>query len=107
MAALIQVTRGSAETEDQKIAQTLLGAGQVVGRIHRAEDGIGWNLPVERRDQPLKAFFANQTVKIAFVHAASVRHGRLNSIQIAVPSIGIKLMVRKIKPYHFASIQRP
>lgn len=64
MAALLDITRRTAEAADEKIPQPLLGALQIVRRIHRAEHVITRHLCIKRADEPLEAFFANARVDL-------------------------------------------
>src|SRR5687767_8159357 len=66
VAALFFVAPRAAEAADEKITQALLGAGQVVFRIHLAENVVARHLRVKRRDQSLEAVFANTRVDVAF-----------------------------------------
>lgn len=66
MAALLDVARRSAEAADQKVAQPFFGAGQVVGRVHRAEHLVRRDLRVERADQAGKPVFPNPFVDLFF-----------------------------------------
>ena len=68
MPALLEVAGRSAETADQKIAQPLLGAVEIVCRIHRSENVVAGHLPVERGDQPLETFLPNRLVNRSIVH---------------------------------------
>ena len=47
MSALGDIALGAAKSIDEKVAQTLLGARQVMPRIHRTQDVIVWHLCVE------------------------------------------------------------
>lgn len=69
MPALLHVTRGAAETADKEVTQALLGAGKIVGRIHRPKDGVGRHLPVKRRYQATKAVFADRGVDFMVFHS--------------------------------------
>jgi len=62
VAALFDVALGTAETEDQEVAQTLLGARQVAGRIHRAEDRVIGDLAVKGANEAREAFFTDEIV---------------------------------------------
>ena len=58
--ALLDVARRAAEPSDEKVAQPLLGAGQIVRRIHRPENRIGRHLRVERADETREAVLADR-----------------------------------------------
>ena len=66
MPARLDVARRTAETAYQKIAQPLFGAYKILCRIHRTEDVVGGNLPVECRDEAFEAFFADRGVDLMF-----------------------------------------
>ena len=65
---LLDVTLGSAESSDQEIAKPLLGTGQVGGWIHRAENVVIGNLPIERRNQAVESTLADRLVDVLVVH---------------------------------------
>ena len=69
MAALLDIPWRPAEAIDQIIAQALLGAGQVVFGIHRAENIVAGHLFVKRRDQAGEAFFAHRGKHFRFIHS--------------------------------------
>ena len=54
MSALLHVALRTAEATDEKVPKPLLRARHVVFRIHRAQDVIRWDLPVECSDQTLE-----------------------------------------------------
>ena len=68
MPALFNVFRRPAEAVNQKIAQALLGSAQVVSRIHRAEDVVRGNLPVEFRRQAIESRLADGGVNLEIFH---------------------------------------
>jgi len=68
MAALFEITRRAAEAKDEKIAQALLGAGEVVGGVHGAEDFVVRNLAVEGGDEAGETVFADLLIDIGIVH---------------------------------------
>lgn len=74
MAALLQVSGGSAESHYQEVAQALLGFGKIASGVHRREDLILRNLAVERAHQPLKAFLADDGIKIVLVQPLNIAH---------------------------------
>ena len=74
VAALLDIARRAAESEDQKIAQALFGAGEIFGGIHRSQDGIIGDLPVKGADEALEALFANKVIDTdSLVHECSRR----------------------------------
>lgn len=66
MAARRFVARWPAEAADQELPQSMLGARQVVFRIHPPEHIVSGHLRIERRHQPRKPVFADPFVNIAF-----------------------------------------
>jgi len=68
MAELFDIQRRSSKPINQEIAQPLFRARKVVYRIHRAENVILGNLPVERRHQPLKSFSAYNRIDLVLFH---------------------------------------
>ena len=94
MAALLDVALRSAKAADQKIFQPLLGAMQILFRVHRAKNVVARNLLVERRDQPLEAFLADLPVDIA------VRNHRCSSydrIMDGAPKSAYELAMERLK----------
>jgi len=67
VAALLDVALRAAEAADQKVTQPLLGGGEIASRIHRAEDLVAGDLPVERRDEALEAVFADGGLHVLVV----------------------------------------
>ena len=57
--SLLDVTLRAAEASDQKVAEPLLGAGKILGRIHRAQHIVGRHLFVERRDKTRETVVAD------------------------------------------------
>jgi len=72
MAALLDVRGGPSESINQKIAQPLFSAFKIVGRIERPQHIVAGNLPVERRNEPLKSRRAHRGVHVLFVHYSIV-----------------------------------
>lgn len=66
MAARLFVTRRAAKAADQEFAQSMLGARQVVFRIHRPKHIVRRHLRVKGRHQPSEAVFADPPVDLAF-----------------------------------------
>lgn len=64
MPPLLDVARRPAEATDEEITQPLLGAREVVGRIHRSEDVVARNLCVKRADQTLETLLANAFIDL-------------------------------------------
>ncbi len=69
--ALLDVPGRPAETEDQKFAQTFLGAREIVRRIHPAQHVVVRNLAVEGCHQPAEAILAYERIKILIVHVCN------------------------------------
>jgi hypothetical protein len=74
VAALLDITRRSTESADEKVAQPLFGPRQILGRVHRAKHIIGRDLGVEGPDQPGKPLFSNPCVDLFFgqIHNSSM-----------------------------------
>ena len=72
MPALLDVPLGSAEPADDEIAQTLLGAGQIVRRVHRSQHIVGRHLRVKGADETLESFFADARIDTVFCHNSSM-----------------------------------
>ena len=70
--ALLNVDGRAAEPADQEIAEPLLGAGQIVRRIHRAQDVVSRDLRVECRHQPAEPAVTDQAVYISLVHVSII-----------------------------------
>jgi len=68
MAALFDVSLWAAETENQKIAQSLLRAFEILRGIHRPENIVGWNLPVKRIGKTLESGLADRRVNVLLFH---------------------------------------
>lgn len=69
MAPLLQISGRAAEAVDQKFAKAVFCTLHIVPGIHRSQDVIGGDLPVECRHQPLKSVFANQRVYFLIIHS--------------------------------------
>jgi len=67
MAALLDVSLRSAEPANEKVAQPLLGACEIVRWIHGREDLVAGNLPVERRNEARESLFSDNCVNILIV----------------------------------------
>lgn len=70
MTALLDITLGPAEAPNQEVSQPNLGAFHVFWWIHRPEDVIARNVPVERSDEPREAILANSLKDLDVVHLA-------------------------------------
>jgi hypothetical protein len=68
MAALFDIGLRAAEAEYQEIAKPLPGGIEILRRIHRPENIVGWNLPVEGISQTLESGVANDCVNVLFFH---------------------------------------
>jgi len=68
VAALLDVALRTAETVDQEIAETYLGSLAFVLGVHGAKDIVLGNLTIEGADEPNKAVFSDQGIKIFVVH---------------------------------------
>jgi hypothetical protein len=66
--ALLDIALRTAKPADQKVPEALLGAGEVGCRVHRAKNIVRRNLAVERRDQAMKAIFADGCKDFEFTH---------------------------------------
>ena len=71
---LLDIAWGTAEASDEKVAQSLFGADQVVRRIHRTKDVVAWHLSVKRAHDPGKPVFTNPFVDLFFrqIHNSSM-----------------------------------
>lgn len=72
MAALLDIGGRSPESINQEIAKPLFRAFKVVRRIHRAQNVVGGDLPVERRHQPLKSVAADKRINFVLFHSFMV-----------------------------------
>lgn len=66
VAALFDVVGRSAEAEDEKVAETGFGAGEVGGGVHGAENVVLRDLAVESRDEPVETVVADGFVHLIF-----------------------------------------
>ena len=66
--ALLDITRGTTEAADEEVPEALLGPGEIRTRIHGTEDVVRWDLPVKRRDQTMKAVFADGGIDLVLFH---------------------------------------
>ncbi len=65
----LDILHRAAKSEHQELPQPFFRARQIPRRIHRSQNVITGNLPVERRYQPRKAIFPNCLVNVRFFHA--------------------------------------
>jgi len=72
MTTLFEISLGSAEPVDQEIPKTLLGAREIVGRIHRPEHLVVRNPGIEGRHNARNPLLANQSVNVVFLHKVYV-----------------------------------
>ena len=68
VAALLDIALGTTEPADEEIPEALLGPGVIRTRIHGTEDVVGWDLPVKRGDQTMKAVFADGGIDLVVFH---------------------------------------
>ena len=68
MASLFDIAFRAAKPVNQKIAQPLFGAGQIVGRVHRAEHIVAGDLPVESGNETREALLANLRKNLVLFH---------------------------------------
>jgi hypothetical protein len=64
VAALGDVALRAAEAADQEVAQALLGAGEIVRRIHRTEQVVAADPAIEGGDQAGEALLADAAVDL-------------------------------------------
>jgi len=68
MAALFDVDLRPAEAPDQKIAQALFRAFEIMRRVHGPKDVVGRHLAVKGGDQSLKAGLADGGENMLLFH---------------------------------------
>jgi hypothetical protein len=68
MASLFDVSLGPSEPTDQKISEALLGTGEIPRRVHRPQQVILRDLPIEGGDQACETFRANHGINFEFLH---------------------------------------
>ena len=66
MAALLDISGGAAEAEDEELPKPGFGAVEIGGGIHGAEDVICGNLPVEGVNQAAKTIVADRLIDLIF-----------------------------------------
>ena len=69
MSALLDITLRAADPVNQKIPQALFGGNKIVCRVHRSQDIVLGNAPVECRDEFCDPGFANQVVYVDFLQS--------------------------------------
>ena len=74
VSALFEIARRSAEANNEEVTQPLLGAGQIVRRVHRPQNLVSRDLRVERADQSGKPVLSNPRVDLFFrqIHNSSM-----------------------------------
>lgn len=81
MPTLLDIARRPTESTYQEIAEAGFGPSEVVGWVHRAQNVVAGNLPVEGCDQPREAVFANASVNLCVVHDGRIlRHARTSAL---------------------------
>ena len=68
MASLFDVSLGPSEPPDQKISEALLGTWEIPRRVHRPQQVILRDLPIEGGDQACETFRANHGINFEFLH---------------------------------------
>jgi hypothetical protein len=81
MTALVDVAGRSTKATDQEVPQPHLSVGQIIGRVHRAEDVIAGHPRVKRTNKALEAALANSRVNVV------VRE--IHACQSAAPATGV------------------
>lgn len=87
MAALLDIGWRSPKSINQKIAKPLFRAFKVLRRIHRAQNVVGGDLPVERRHQPLKSVTADNRINFVLFHSFIVPGQSLGFRKLVVEPI--------------------
>jgi hypothetical protein len=74
VSALFEISRRSAEPNNQEVTQPLLGAGQIVRRVHRPQHLVSGDLRVECADQSGKPVLSNPCIDLFFrqIHNSSM-----------------------------------
>src|SRR3954466_537789 len=67
MSALLDIALGTTETVYQKVPQALFGGIEIVWWIHRCQDIVLGNAPVECRDQSGNSGLTDQVVYVRFL----------------------------------------
>ena len=68
MPALLDIALRSSKAIDQKIAQSLLGAVELLGRIHRPEHIVGRHPAVEGSDHACNSRLAHYSKDVLLLH---------------------------------------
>lgn len=66
MAAFVDVVLRPAEAIEQEPTKAILGAGQVVRRIHRSKEIVSWHLGIKRANQTREAIVADASENLVF-----------------------------------------
>jgi 16S rRNA (adenine1518-N6/adenine1519-N6)-dimethyltransferase len=117
MTALFDVALRSAESKDQKVAQPLFGAVQIIWRIHAAQNIVMRYLAVKGTHQPRETVFPDHREEIRLVHGLNFIAKMGNSSRpwfayfrsvrfLSVPATSAKLgasMARQKLGQHFLS----
>ena len=69
MSPLFNVSLWSSEPTDQEISEALLSTRKIARWVHRSQNVVLWDLPIEGGDQACKTFRANHRVDIEFLHS--------------------------------------
>jgi hypothetical protein len=77
MAALLDISRRTSEASYQKIAQAMLGAFQVMGRIHGSQYFVSWYLPVKCGSEARETFFSDALKYFLIVQLSMVTRGTI------------------------------
>jgi hypothetical protein len=70
--SLLHVPLRAAEASDEKVAQPLLGAGEILRRVHHAQHRIAWDLTIEATNQSRESCFTDPGEDLFF--GERVRH---------------------------------
>jgi hypothetical protein len=68
MAPLFDIAYRAAKPVDQKIAQPLFSAGQVLGWIHGTQHIVAGDLPIESGNETREALVANLRINVLLFH---------------------------------------
>jgi len=94
MAALVDVVGGTAEAVHQEPAEPLLGASQILWRIHRAQDVVCGHLRVERVHQAHEAIHPDPREDLVFCQRA-VQHS--HSMSDEAPKSALELAMERLR----------
>lgn len=76
MPTVLDITRRSAESEYQKIAETLLRTREILFRIHLAEQVVLSDSPVECGDKAAESVLTDRLIKILVFHVRMALNGQ-------------------------------